>query len=66
MPLMVRGFFWRWVCNKKRTLTEHHDSPPKPSAHWTVRLLFWIAIFLIAHLVNKHWLWPIVQQALTH
>jgi|FreactcultuFSWF8_1027224.scaffolds.fasta_scaffold05542_2 hypothetical protein len=36
----------------------------KASMHWTVRLLWWVGIFLIAHLINKYWLWPIAERAL--
>lgn len=41
------------------------NRPAKPSAHWTLRLLWWIAILLLAYIIEKKLLWPIVERALT-
>ena len=61
--------WYRDAIRRREAREEHHQQasrkPTSPPLHWTLNLMAWAAAILLAYLLEKKVLWPIVERVLT-
>lgn len=62
--------WYRDAIQRREAREEQHKpedrKPASPPMHWTLHLMTWAAAVLIAYVLEKKVLWPIVERLLTH
>ena len=70
MGVHDRDWYRDAIRRREAKAERQHQSPPlkttSPKIHWTLRVLWWGGILLLAYIIERKILWPIVERALTH